>query len=46
MRDPKRIVRILKLVGEIWIKDPNMRLCQLIQNCFGTDDIYYKEDDV
>ena len=46
MRDPKRIIRILKLIGKIWVKDPNLRLCQLIGNCFDhLQDMYYVEDD-
>ena len=45
MRDPKRIVRILKLIGEIWRKNSDLRLCQLIGNCFEYGDNYYKEDD-
>lgn len=45
MRDPKRIDRILKLLNKIWKKKTNLRLCQLIGNCFRDNDNYYKEDD-
>ena len=45
MRDPKRIPRILRLVLIIWLKDPDMRLCQLIGNCYPAGDLYNKEDD-
>ena len=45
MRDPKRINRISKLIGKIWRKNPDLRLCQLIGNCFGAGDNYHKEDD-
>lgn len=33
-RNPKRILKILKLIEKIWLKDPDLRLCQLIENCF------------
>lgn len=56
MRNPKRISRISKLIGEIWRKNPNLRLCQLIENCARlkkhklTDEpyresMYYLEDE-
>ncbi len=47
-RDPKRIPEILNKIQAIWIRCPNLRLCQLIGNCFketGTK-FYYTEDDV
>lgn len=55
MKDPKRIDEILKLISEIWHKNPDLRLCQLIGNCFKVaeydrftylKDLYYIEDDV
>lgn len=46
MRDPKRIKRILAKVEKIWERNPDLRLCQLIGNCFAAGDHYYKEDDV
>jgi len=45
MRDPKRINRISKLIGKIWRKNPDLRLCQLIGNCFPAGNNYYREDD-
>lgn len=44
MRDIKRIKRILKKIEEIWIKNPDLRLCQLIGNCFNAGDLYNVED--
>jgi hypothetical protein len=44
-RDKQRIKRIIRLIERIWKKQPDLRLCQLIQNCFGKEDIYYYEDD-
>jgi len=38
-------IRILILLFIIWLKHPYLRFCQLIQNCFGTMDIYYVEDE-
>lgn len=46
MRDSERIKRIIKLIERIWKKNPDLRLCQLIGNCFDAGDHYYKEDDV
>jgi len=34
MRDPERINRIINLIKRIWKKNPDLRLCQLIENCF------------
>ena len=50
MRDPKRISRILFLIGRIWVKNPDLRLCQLIGNVVphfrdSRDDNYQMEDD-
>jgi hypothetical protein len=46
MRDPERIIRMLSLVGEVWIKNPDLRLTQLIMNALKTNqDPYYVEDD-
>lgn len=45
MRDPKRIPQILKRLEKLWEKYPDLRLCQLILNCFPTNtDLYYLED--
>lgn len=46
MRDPKRVKRMLKLIEKIWKKHNNLRLCQLLGNCFEVGDLYYKEDDI
>ena len=45
MRDPDRIPEILALIEKIWKKNPDLRLCQLIGNCFSLHDLYYVEDD-
>jgi len=50
MKDPDRIVEILCLISEIWHKNPDLRLCQLLGNCFThgglkQKDLYYIEDD-
>lgn len=39
------IDEILELIGNIWRENPDLRLCQLIANCFHKgEDIYYKYD--
>lgn len=44
-KDPKRIYRILGLIEEVWGKNPDLRLYQLLGNCFHhTEDLYYVED--
>ena len=46
MRNPERINNILKLIQEIWEAHPDLRLCQLIGNCFWhKHDLYYVEDE-
>jgi len=45
MRDPKRIQVILKLVQKFWEANPDLRLCQLLGNCFEINDLYHVEDD-
>ena len=45
MRDPERIPRILELISFIWERNPDLRLCQLIGNCFPSGDNYFREDD-
>lgn len=45
MRNPDRINRILKMIEEIWKKNPDLRLCQLIGNVFPAGDNYRMEDD-
>lgn len=49
-RPPERIDAILERIRYVWKRHPQMRLCQLIENCFPHDEnggshcIYYKED--
>ena len=46
MRDPKRIKTLLKTIEEAWKSCPDLRLCQLIANCFpGKSDLYSVEDE-
>lgn len=46
-RDPNRIPRILKEIERIWTKNPDLRLSQLISNCWHyKDDIFFGEDDI
>lgn len=46
MRDPKRIKPILEKIEAIWTQSPDLRLCQLIGNCFPAGDNYYVEDNI
>ena len=47
MRDPKRIDKVLKVLGDNWKKLPDWRLGQLICNMQSAagDDLFYVEDD-
>ena len=45
MRDIDRIDDILGTIRFVWKKNPDLRLCQLISNCFHGQDIYYIEDE-
>jgi uncharacterized protein YihD (DUF1040 family) len=45
MKDPKRIDKILKIVRKKWKENPDLRLCQLLGNCFDTLDLYFVEDE-
>ena len=45
MRDPKRIGEMVDVIRDIWDEYPDLRLCQLIGNCFPRGDSYYREDD-
>ena len=45
MRDKNRIPKILRVIGEVWNKYPDMRFGQLVVNCLGTDP-FYVEDNV
>ena len=43
-RDPARIKPMLELIEKVWVENPDLRLCQLIGNCFPAGDNYYRED--
>lgn len=44
-RSPKRIPKILKAFEEIWVKYPDLRLCQLIVNAIHEGSLYHCEDE-
>lgn len=49
MRDPKRIVPLLAMLGEYWIDNPDLRLGQIIVNMSLQDGkamTFHMEDDV
>ena len=46
MKDPKRIEKIMELIIKIWEENPNLRLTQLIGNCFSAGDLYYIDDEM
>jgi hypothetical protein len=37
MRDPARIKKILAELEKVWQRDPDLRLCQLIENLLPTE---------
>lgn len=50
MRDPRRIDSMLMKIGEIWKKNPDLRLNQLLSNAasrakWSDNDLFYLEDD-
>ena len=46
MRDPNRIEPMIALIREIWYKQPDLRLTQLIMNALNMNqDPYYVEDE-
>lgn len=49
-RDQKRINRITQKINLIWNKNPDLRLCQLINNIatpvYDNDDLFYLEDNI
>ena len=45
MRDPKRINKVLAAIGEVWEKNPDLRLGQLLSNVYRDPALYYIEDD-
>lgn len=48
MKDKERIPKILKELEEIWNKNPDLRLVQLITNLSNDiyGDLYYVEDEM
>lgn len=46
MRDPNRIDKVLGLIERLWKAMPDLRLNQLIGNCFEPGDLYHIEDDL
>jgi len=46
MRELRRIPEILSILQKIWYEYPDLRLCQLISNIAGKNDIFYIEDDI
>ena len=46
MRDVRRIPRIMEILEKIWVTNPDLRLTQIIGNCFEPGDLYHIEDDV
>jgi len=46
MRNSNRINRVLNLIKEIWDKNPDLRLFQLLGNPLSAEDHYYLEDDI
>ncbi len=49
MRDPARISRVLRLLEELWKRQPDLRLTQLVVNAADTGvpcpELYQLEDD-
>lgn len=46
-KDFDRIDELLKLISEIWHKNPDLRLLQLLLNvCLSDTDFYYTEDNL
>ena len=45
MRDHGRINEVLNVVGQLWKRHPDMRLCQLLHCITGKDDMFHVEDD-
>ena len=45
MRPINRISNVLDRLGKIWEKYPDLRLGQLLLNCFSDPLLYYIDDD-
>jgi len=50
MRDPRRIETLLDALREVWTRNPDLRLGQLLVNAIRPEqpcpEIFYAEDDV
>lgn len=49
MRNPARIYPLLNKIGDYWIRNPDLRFGQIIENLKRAnkiDDLFYIEDDV
>lgn len=50
MRDPARIEPMLDAIRQVWVRYPDLRLCQLIVNAVPRTEpcpqVFYCEDDV
>ena len=44
MKTSIHIKKTLKKIEILWLKHKDLRLCQLIQNPFGIEDIYHCDD--
>lgn len=46
MRNPSRIYPLLYKIGDIWVKKPDLRLGQLLENILAATDksLFYVED--
>jgi hypothetical protein len=44
-RTSGHIVKVMTYLLFLWLKHPELRFCQLIQNAFHLEDIYHIEDD-
>lgn len=48
MRDPKRIEKVLAVVRDYWLTNPDLRFFQvveIIKHKLGKDDAFYVEDE-
>lgn len=47
MRDPNRMNKVLDVLWKNWLKVPDWRFCQLIENiqCAAGGDLFYMEDE-
>ncbi len=46
MRDPARIPQVIATLRRIWLKNPDLRLCQLIGNMHSGDPYYVEDADL